>query len=176
MRHGLVIAAGIGFLIAAIGILIAVYIFLQQPPVEEVPPELTSDPFGTLSSATISSESGSSPLTLTDGSIVLIPDFSKTEQPPSANATNGYQVAGAADATFQILYFPEDNGFIITLNAEPLGETRRAAEAALRLRLGLSNAELCKMRADVGAPFSVSSMYAGTNLGLSFCPGSTQLP
>lgn len=177
MKQALVIMAGTVLLLAAIGILVGAYFFLgTKQPSEETPEPVTSNPFGTLSSGTTVTPTETISLSLADGSTVQIPDFSKTEQPPAASEANGYQVAGAADSRFQIVFFPLDSGFIISLNEEPLGEVRRAAEAALRERLTLSDAELCKLKADVGTVYSVSSTYGGRNLGLSFCPGSVPLP
>lgn len=174
MKQTLTVVAGVVLLVLAVGILIGAYLYLQPETGNE--PERPSgvNPFGSLASDPVAS--GSIAITLTDGSTAVIPDFSTTEQPEAASATNGYQVAGASDSTFQIVYFPEDSGFIVTLNAEPLGEARRAAEDALRARLGLSDTELCKLRADVGTTYSVNATYAGKNLGLSFCPGAVTLP
>lgn len=169
------VGAGILLVLLAIGILVGAYLFLQV----KVPTEPTTsspiNPFSSLVSTTTTS-GGVTTLELVDGTHVTIPDFSKTEQPEGASEENGYQVSGDAESSFQILYFPRDSGFIVALNAEPLGETRLAAERALREALRLSDNELCKMRADVGTDYSVSRTYAGKNLGLSFCPGAVVLP
>lgn len=174
MKQTITIAAGVILLILSVGILVGAYFFLQRQVVSEPAGSTGVNPFGSLVSEPVAS--GTVAITLTDGSTVTIPDFSTTEQPEAASETNGFQVAGAADSSFQIVYFPQDSGFIVTLNKEPLGEARRAAEDALRARLGLSNEDLCKLRADVGTTYSVSSAYAGKNLGLSFCPGAVTLP
>lgn len=177
MRQSVMVIAGITLVILALGILAGAYVMFSTQPATEpsVEQPSTGNPFGQLGSGTVVPNEQVT-IMLTDGSTATIPDFSKGEQPPAASDVNGYQVAGAADAEFQIVYFPLDSGFIITLNAEPIGQTRRDAEDALRTSLGLSNAELCKLRIDVGAPYSTNDSYAGANLGLSFCPGSVALP
>jgi hypothetical protein len=116
------------------------------------------------------------PIELSTGQKVVVPDFTKTNQPLAASATSGYQVAGSSLANFQILYFPKDSYFLISLFTEPLGDTRKAAEGQLRAQLKLSDAQLCKLHIDVNTLASVNQTYAGENLGLSFCPGSVQLP
>lgn len=176
MSTRLSLIAGIVLVVLALGILFGAYTLIQSGKVGVAPVDQDPDPFVPIGSGTTQSVEATVPLTLADGTVVAIPDFSKTEQPPAASATNGYQVAGSADAEFQILYFPLDAGFILTLQAEPLGETRRAAEAALRQELGLPDAQVCQLTIDVGVPHSVSTVYSGRNLGLSFCPGAVPLP
>ena len=116
------------------------------------------------------------PIQLTNGSTVKVPDFTKTNQPPVASATSGYQVAGSVNGDFQILYFPAQSYFLISLLAEPLGANRKAAEAELRAKLGLPDSQLCKLNIEVNTIGSVNNTYAGENLGLSFCPGAVLLP
>jgi hypothetical protein len=113
---------------------------------------------------------------LLDGTKAEIPDFSKTDTRENASATNGYEVAGANTEDFQILYYPQDSYFLVSLLAEPLGETRRAAEAALRAKLKIPDAEICKLNLEVRTSFEVNPTYGGDHLGLSFCPGAVKLP
>lgn len=115
-------------------------------------------------------------LQLRDGSQIAIPDFTKENQPPTANAESGYQVAGSNTSDFQILFYPQNSGILISLLAEPLGAVRLAAEDALRAKLGLSDSQLCRLTVDVMTPGDVNFTYAGRNLGLSFCPGAVTLP
>lgn len=119
---------------------------------------------------------GTRTVTLTDGSQAAIPDVTQLPQPSWANPVNGYVVTGTGEGDFDILYYPDQSAFSITLLKEPLGQTRLAAEQALRAALKLKDAQLCKLSADVGTIGSVNQAYAGRNLGLSFCPGSVKLP
>jgi hypothetical protein len=124
-----------------------------------------------------STQSGTSlPLVLKDGTRVQVPDFTKQNQPPYANATDGYVAGGSVDGDFSIEYFPDGSYFDIVLNTEPLGASRKKAEAALRSQLNLSNAQLCKLNTQVVTTRGVNEQYSGHNLGLSFCPGATSLP
>lgn len=113
---------------------------------------------------------------LKDGTHVSIPDFTKQDQPSIAGPDTGYQVAGSETADYQILFFPNDSYFLISLFVEPLGQTRRDAEAALRTKLPLTDTQLCALNSEVMTTADVNETYAGSSLGLSFCPGSTKLP
>jgi hypothetical protein len=141
----------------------------------------SSNPFGSIISTSTQNPSSSASVSLlkisaSDGSTLVIPDFTKTNQPETANATSGYQVAGTNMADFQILYYPQNSGFLITLFTEPLGQTRLEAEQSLKQKLGLSESQLCTLTVQVSVPDDVSDTYSGENLGLSFCPGAVALP
>lgn len=111
-----------------------------------------------------------------DGTSVNVPDFTKTDQPPIAGPDTGYQVSGSNASSFQILYFPNQSYFLVSLFSEPLGQTRLAAEAALRSKLGLSDSQLCALNIEVHTDAETNETYSGRDLGLSFCPGATALP
>lgn len=140
------------------------------------------NPFGQSSgyvsatTTTAAGSSGSLMIAPASGAAIAVPDFTKTNQPPGADAASGYQVAGSDTSSFQILYYPGNSGFLVSLLSEPLGAARTAAEAALRATLKLSDAQLCSLTVDVRTSADVNSVYAGRNLGLSFCPGATKLP
>ncbi len=111
-----------------------------------------------------------------DGSVIAVRDFTKQNQPSIAGPKTGYQVAGANTADFQILYFPDQSYFLVSLFVEPLGATRTKAEDALRQKLRLSDAQLCTLNIDVGTDAATNADYAGRNLGLSFCSNAVRLP
>jgi hypothetical protein len=142
----------------------------------------SSNPFGTAGNTSPSNTStgytNSSTLvvTLKNGSNVTVPDFTKQNQPSTANAESGYQVAGSNTGDYQILYFPQNSGFLVSLFVEPLGSTRLEAEAALRKQLGLTDTQLCALTIEVRTTVDVNQTYAGRDLGLSFCPGAVPLP
>jgi len=81
---------------------------------------------------------------------------------------------GVTGPLFQTFYFA-DGGIAITLLQEPLHTARQAAEAALVARTGLSEARLCDFDVRVGTPVSVSEVFSGRDLELSFCEGSVNL-
>ncbi len=85
-------------------------------------------------------------------------------------------LANETSTTFGVIFNEADGSFAVGLEAEPLGETRRQAEQYLLSLLGVPEAELCQLNVYVGTTVYVNAFYSGKNLGLSFCPGSVQLP
>ena len=176
----------IGLLGALILIALGAYLLLSSSEKGEevvVPAEQGTNPFGfnAGSSGATGSVNGGIELALADGSVAVVPDFTKTDQPAWAGPSAGYQVAGDDDTSYLITYIPADDmgsqaQFLISLAQEPLGEVRRQAENALLQRLNLSAAELCKLDVQVWTDDSVNATYAGQDLGLSYCPGAVVLP
>lgn len=82
----------------------------------------------------------------------------------------------ASTTDFSISYRESTQAFTVTLLAEPLGTSRLAAEAFLSDRLGIAPRDMCRIRYYLGVPNAVNSVYTGSNLGFSFCPGATKLP
>jgi hypothetical protein len=119
----------------------------------------------------------------TSGASVTVPDFTASHTPIEEGSQTYYDLShsgpvyGDEKDQFDILYGENNSYFLITLLAEPLGDTRLSAQAALASMLNLSDSELCKLNITVGVPYSVNSVYSTySNLGLSFCSGSTELP
>lgn len=172
-----------GIIVIAIGVIVLV-ISPSTPPSPGGSFATSTNPFGQpagtvpVSSGTSTTTNGSNGLTLflADGSAVSVPNFTTTNQPPTSSAESGYQVAGANTGDYQILYYPQNSGILISLFSEPLGPVRLAAESALRAALRLSDSQLCGLTVDVRTTADVSDTYSGRNLGLSFCPGATVLP
>ncbi len=77
---------------------------------------------------------------------------------------------------FNIFYDSAYGSFTIALLDEPLGELRNSAEQTLQARLGVSQKDMCRLNYYIGTDEGVSSVYAGKNLGFSFCPNATILP
>jgi hypothetical protein len=118
-------------------------------------------------------------VTRTGGSIA-VPDFTAGMTGYRLNTgtfysiTNNQETQGLA-AQYEITY-GTDSSIAIALVKEPLSEARLAAESRLRDLLRLSDEEMCKLQVTVGVPYSTAQLFAGKNLGLSFCPGATELP
>ena len=167
-----------GSVILVLLIVLAGVYFLRTTLFKGTGVSTSTDPFGSAqATSTQGSNNGPSlPVRLSDGSTVSVPDFTKTDQPAWASKDAGYQVAGNEDSAYQVLYFEDGSGFLISLLKEPLGQSRLDAESALRAKLGLSNAQLCKLSSQVATSISVNETYAGRELGLSFCPGAIKLP
>lgn len=81
------------------------------------------------------------------------------------------------DVSYNIYYATSTGVFGIALLSEPLGQVRHDMETALMGILGISEADMCRLRYYVGTTSYVNETYAGkSNLGFSFCPGATPLP
>jgi len=165
---------------SAIFLWLGYYLFLGQIKQDTgAVPTTPTNPFGFSVSTT--SSSGTLVVSGTDGASYAVPDFTKQDQPVWANESTGYQVAGSDDGDFLIVYTAPDSfgnpaQFLVSLQVEPLGETRLAAEAELKNRLKLSTEDLCALDIQVWTGIEINEAYAGRDLGLSFCPDATVLP
>jgi hypothetical protein len=177
MKYVLIAGAGV---VLVVGIVAgAVLLFMRQGTTVETPSQ-TQSPFG-FSGGTATAPTKSLALPLRDGTVVQTQDFTKQNQPDWAGSASGYLVGGGEQENFMILYFAPDapggqGEFLVNLNTEPIGDARRRAEAALKARLEMNDAELCKLAVSVRTAPGVSATYGGYDLGLSFCPGATALP
>ena len=77
---------------------------------------------------------------------------------------------------YVVEYIQSDQSFTIGIMQEPLGQNRLAVEHYLREKLGISQALMCALNYTVSVPYYVNQIYAGQNLGFSFCDGAVQLP
>jgi hypothetical protein len=123
-----------------------------------------------------------------DGTILMVRDFLRAsttgEYPNVGYYYLGYHTAsaGVVDATatdnppYLISYISATQYFNIALLQEPLGAIRSDAEQFLMTDLGISQDEMCRINYMVSVPDRVNSLYAGKNLGFSFCPGAVKLP
>jgi hypothetical protein len=84
--------------------------------------------------------------------------------------------SSAENVKYEIVFFPTDKSFVVTLLAEPLGDIRREVVNELLTKLGLSFENLCALAMDVSVPRGVNDFYLGQSLGLSGCPGAVSLP
>jgi len=173
-----ILVAIAGGILVIIGILVTFAFLSLKKNTAQVLPAQNENPFGT-EGTTKPAAVGSMPILLTDGTTASVPDFTKESQPSWAGPT-GYLVAGTDIGDYMIVYVPSDgkaaSQFLITIYAEPIGAMRKTAEAALRNRLGMTDTQLCSVDVTVATAPGVSDTYDGTNLGLSFCPGSVKLP
>lgn len=174
-----VFIAGAAILIT-VAIVAGTFVFVMSKKTPTSSTNQAQSPFGFSGGAT-ATPTKTLALLLRDGTIVQTQDFTKQNQPEWASEASGYLVAGEEKEDFIILYFGPDvpNGqgeFLINLNTEPVGEIRRRAEAALRARLEMTEADLCKLAVSVRTAPGVSTTYGGYDLGLSFCPGAATLP
>lgn len=76
------------------------------------------------------------------------------------------------ESAYDISYSPEGTFFIVVILKEPIGEVRRSATKNLIEKLGISNADVCTLVADVNVPYFVNEFYSAKNLGFPGCPGA----
>jgi hypothetical protein len=108
---------------------------------------------------------------------IITKDFIHNGVTVADTANEGsYILTGRGRQDFSIGYSLPGGAFTIALQTEPLGEVRRRAETYLLDSLGISKNQLCSLKYYLGTDSYTNSLYAGQNLGFSFCPGATQLP
>lgn len=111
---------------------------------------------------------------------ILVRDFTKdagvaSTTPPSSFLSwfpNSEVSTTTAESAYEILYSPEGTFFIVVILKEPIGEVRRSATKNLIEKLGISNADICTLVADVNVPYFVNEFYSAKNLGFPGCPGA----
>lgn len=135
------------------------------------PGEPTNDPYAV-------TDSGSYIAIETVAGGVLIRDV--RERPEAAPLGMGLfaltSLEGTTSTPFGITFNETDGTFAIGLEAEPLGATRKAAEAYFMSLIGIPPEDACALDVYVGTIGRVNEFYGGKNLGLSFCSGSVPLP
>lgn len=72
---------------------------------------------------------------------------------------------------YKIIFFSEDEGFIITLKQKPLDRAQALAESEFLKQLGIDQQAACALKAYVTVPRDVDETVLGENHPLSFCPG-----
>lgn len=129
--------------------------------------------------------------TLATGESIMVNDFLANGITFEDPANKGsYFLAGKLDycledgtcpdtntPSFSILYLEVGQSFSISLNEEPLSESREKAEQYLMTALGISPQEMCSLPYLLGTTVSVNETYGSiTNLKFSFCEGAVRLP
>ena len=139
----------------------------------------------TVATSTTSSSQGALTVTARDGGTVSVNDFKNDPTVVAAPSGNQgyYYLTGWLDPKhpartypYSIFYVDADQSFNITLQQEPIKQTRQQAEQELLQRLGIGQQGACRLNYWVGVPYGVNPIYSGKNLGFSFCPGAVQLP
>ncbi len=73
-------------------------------------------------------------------------------------------------------FFPQDQGFLITLLNSDLEKARTEAENDFLQKLNITKDQACTLKVTLNTPSFVNQKAAGTNYGLSFCPNGKPLP
>lgn len=125
----------------------------------------------------------------TNGTKVTVPDFAK-DSPSTVIGQTADDVQldltpypeyqpGTPFPTheFDVVFNQKNSEFVVTLNQEPLGHARTAAEAFIALKLGISPKDLCAFNVTITVPYSVNERFGSYgNLGASACTGAVSLP
>ena len=77
---------------------------------------------------------------------------------------------------FEMSFYPDDQGFIISLLNPDLQKARNEAEKAFLETLGISKEQTCLLKISLGVTADINEKAAGQNYGLSFCPNGKPLP
>lgn len=107
-----------------------------------------------------------------NGGSIVVNDFLKNSVVTADQYNDGLYTLGprAEDGeVYTIDYIKETDFFTITLLAEPLSESRRAAELYLQNLLGISEEQMCQLAYTVSVPRFVNEYVAGDSFGFSFC-------
>jgi len=95
--------------------------------------------------------------------------------PGYCDADGSCPAAGSA-SDFIATYDSANQFFTIDLTSEPLGQSRRDAEAFLQTTLGITAQNMCRLKYYIGTVNAVNETYAGRNLGFNGCSGAVPLP
>lgn len=143
------------------------------------------------SSTTASQAARTLSIKMQNGSAVTVNDFIHNGVTISDKANTGhYLLAGnlgyclsnprqcqASSATnFTVYYNSAQQSFTIELTKEPIGQARLAMQQFMLKTLGITEQQMCNLNYLVGVTEYVNPLFAGKNLGFSFCPGATELP
>lgn len=67
-------------------------------------------------------------------------------------------------------FYPEDEGFIISIGNPDIFSALKEAESEFLNKLGVTEEQACKLKVSITIPVSVSEKYGGGVYGFSFCP------
>ncbi len=98
------------------------------------------------------------------------------ESQSSEQLAEGFYALTDDPTTYDIFYNEPTGVLFISLYKVPISFSRALAERKLLETLPLSKEEICTIQVNVVTNSYVDPIYDGVNLGLSFCPGSVQLP
>ena len=163
----------------AIILMVAAYFFIafrsnpQTPPTQPQTPPQTQLPNPPSVSNFVVPPKDADKMTLdtTSGKI----EVNNLYKNPVANLS-GNGVALKENDNYSINFYPQDEGFIISLQNPDIQTARDKAEADFLQALGITKEQACSLKVTLGIPYYVSPTASGQNYGLSFCPNGMPLP
>lgn len=88
----------------------------------------------------------------------------------------GNGVAFRETDDFHMDFYPQDEGFIISIQNFDVQTGRDRAEMEFLQALGITKDQACLLKVTLGVPYYISPLAAGQNYFLSFCPNGISLP
>ncbi len=178
--------------VLSLGALFAYFSFRTPPqsaPIEETsaPPDLfgpssqVNTAQGGIAQAQPASSETNIDITNRDGRTISVrpflpgPNATSTKSVDATGATAVVPLYWGANASFSIVYNGTNDFFGIGLLAEPINQARKNAETYVLELLGVSQEEACRLNYSLFVMANVNPVYAGKNLGFSFCPGAIGL-
>ncbi len=79
-------------------------------------------------------------------------------------------VGFARTSSYEMSYYPKDDGFIITLLDPNVESARTIAEQDFLKILNITATDACALKVSMGVPFSVNEEYSGKELSFHYCP------
>lgn len=104
---------------------------------------------------------------------VTVNNFYKTAQPVD---TEGDVQLEKVQNSYQILYLPQFNEFLISILGSPFDTIRTQAENELLSQLGISQQQACQLNVSEGTPQRINPNEAGISYPLSFCSEASPTP
>lgn len=92
-------------------------------------------------------------------------DFLKTSK--DANSNGDKLVTDQKD--YQIVYYPSQKSFLISVVSSPFEENRKKAEEEFLTRLNIRQEEACKLKVTITTPYFANPKESGKGYGLSWC-------
>lgn len=187
MQKSLIITIVVVALVGVSGIFFVLQMGNSNSPTPQPSVNSTGGPYTGPTSVTPtqsqpdSTKTGSLVVVATIGSPIEVNNFKSDPQTvKDTNNAGYYYLSGGLnptnnDAPFSTFFLESDQSFNITLLAEPIDATRKTAEQELMKKLGITQNVMCRLNYWIGVPYEINPIYAGKNLGWSFCPGATQL-
>ncbi len=163
----------IAIIIAVAVVIVALFVFSTrqgQNTSLSSPSSTVSLPVVSTTSASVERPTGNTLQIGTQAGTVTLNNFYKNPAQVSQDQTSIIIVQTNA---YNITYYVPDSSFNIGIWQKPVAAVRTQAEAAFLAALGISKTDACKLKVQIGVPYSVDPDYADKNLGLSFCAPST---
>lgn len=104
-----------------------------------------------------------------EGEVIVNDIYQRTDERLPENGVLFFE-----HSNYQLFYFPESQGFLVSLLHPDVKSTLDAAETKLIEKLGITLEELCTLNVEVTVPMSVNEEWSGRDIILPACNQSGQ--